>query len=92
MQIRGDTQSGHTITLSRSELDILQNCLNETANGIAIPEFETRLGATIEDVRQLLELLAQADWCGFLMRVAGMMFWTSEGFWATMWPRRRFEP
>jgi hypothetical protein len=61
MQVRGNTRSGYTITLSRSELDILQNCLNETANGIAIPEFETRLGASIEDVRQLLELLARAN-------------------------------
>lgn len=61
MQVRGNTQSGYTITLTRTELDVLQQCLNETANGIAVPEFEIRVGATIEDVRHLLEMLAQAD-------------------------------
>lgn len=61
MQITGNTCDGYEIRLTRAELDVLRNCLNETARGIAIAEFETRVGATVEDGEQLLEVIAQAD-------------------------------
>jgi hypothetical protein len=45
-----------TIRLSKVELGLVNNALNEVANGVDIAEFEfkTRLGESREDVRQLL--------------------------------------
>jgi hypothetical protein len=54
MQISGTDTDGFVVQLTRTELDIVTNCLNEVANGIDVFEFETRIGATKEDVRQLL--------------------------------------
>lgn len=50
-----DTE-GATIRLSRSELGLVNNALNEVANGVDISdsEFQTRLGESRSDVRQLL--------------------------------------
>jgi hypothetical protein len=50
-----DTE-GATIRLSRSELGLVNNALNEVANGVDISdaEFRTRLGESRSDVRQLL--------------------------------------
>jgi hypothetical protein len=50
-----DTE-GVTIRLSRSELGVVNNALNEVANGVDISdsEFQTRLGESRSDVRQLL--------------------------------------
>ncbi len=48
--------AGVTIRLDRSELGIVNNALNEVANGVDISEseFKTRLGKSRSDVRQLL--------------------------------------
>ena len=43
------------ISVTETEMSILCNCLNEVCNGIHIFEFETRLGATIEDVSSMLD-------------------------------------
>ena len=43
------------INATETELSILCNCLNEVCNGIHIFEFETRLGATMEDVSSMLD-------------------------------------
>ena len=43
-----------------AELDILRQCLNEVCNGIGIPEFETRIGAQVADVRAMLRSLGDA--------------------------------
>jgi hypothetical protein len=47
---------GVTIRLSRAELVVVNNALNEVANGIDISdsEFQTRLGESRSKVRQLL--------------------------------------
>jgi hypothetical protein len=45
------------ISATETELSILCNCLNEVCNGIHIFEFETRLGATMEDVLSMLDTL-----------------------------------
>lgn len=47
---------GVTIRLSRSELGLVNNALNEIANGVTIsdPEFQTRLGESRASVRRLL--------------------------------------
>jgi hypothetical protein len=54
-QIAADTE-GATIRLSKSELSVVNNALNEVANGVDISdvEFQTRLGQSRSDVRQLL--------------------------------------
>lgn len=43
------------IELTIDEVHIIHNCLNELCNGIDIPEFELRLGFTIDEARKLLE-------------------------------------
>ena len=48
------------ISVTETELSILCGCLNEVCNGIHIFEFETRLGATVEDVSSMLDALLAA--------------------------------
>ncbi|MEG5560780.1 hypothetical protein [Enterobacter roggenkampii] len=42
------------LTIDENELLILNSVLNEICNGISVPEFETRIGASKEDVCALL--------------------------------------
>lgn len=56
IEVRRD---GATVNLTTNELLILSNALNEVLNGIAVTEFETRLGAARVDVTTLLENLIQ---------------------------------
>lgn len=42
------------VEMSRDELLILNAALNEICNGIAVPEFETRVGASKQEVSSLL--------------------------------------
>lgn len=42
------------LTIDENELLILSSALNEICNGISVPEFETRIGASKEDVCALL--------------------------------------
>ncbi|AXF61876.1 hypothetical protein DVA43_21205 [Leclercia sp. W6] len=42
------------LTIDGNELLILNSALNEICNGISVPEFETRIGASKEDVCALL--------------------------------------
>jgi hypothetical protein len=49
-----------SIAVTDDELDLLVNCLNEVCNGITVHEFETRLGAPMEDVYEMLHKLAPA--------------------------------
>jgi hypothetical protein len=56
IEVRRDGASVH---LTANELHILSNALNEILNGIAVSEFETRLGATRVDVSTLLENFVQ---------------------------------
>lgn len=48
------------ISVTDTELSILANCLNEVCHGISVFEFETRLGATREDVSSMLDSLLAA--------------------------------
>jgi len=44
-----------TIELTRGELEIINNALNEVCNGIDLEgEFSTRMGCTIEEARAVL--------------------------------------
>jgi len=43
------------LDLSESELTIINNALNEVANGLDLAEFSTRMGAERDDVQWLLQ-------------------------------------
>ena len=43
-----------TLQLSINELSMLNNALNEVCHGIDIPEFSTRMGATMNEAKMLL--------------------------------------
>jgi hypothetical protein len=43
------------VELTKDELGIINNALNEVCNGIDLEgEFDTRMGCTVEEARQLL--------------------------------------
>jgi hypothetical protein len=45
-----------TIELTKDELGMISNALNEVCNGIHLEgEFDTRMGCTVEEGRELLE-------------------------------------
>jgi hypothetical protein len=46
-----------TLELSKNELGVLGNALNEVCNGIEVWEFDTRMGIKIDDARNILEYL-----------------------------------
>ena len=52
-----------TLTLSLDQLRIIHQALNEVCNALAVPDFETRLGASREEagaiMRQIRELVQQ---------------------------------
>lgn len=54
-----------TVSLSHEELIILNAALNEVCHGIAVFEFETRIGASKEEVailqKTILSLVDQID-------------------------------
>jgi hypothetical protein len=58
MQILEVQPGEAAVKISRTELMIRNNALNEVCNGIDVPEFATRLGATLAEVRQLLKQVA----------------------------------
>lgn len=45
------------LELSKDELGVLSNALNEVCNGIEVWEFDTRMGIKIENARIILETL-----------------------------------
>ena len=45
------------VQLSYNELLVVNNALNEVCNGIEVPEFHARIGASLEDVQRVLEAL-----------------------------------
>ncbi|WP_244263170.1 hypothetical protein [Yersinia frederiksenii] len=53
------TKQQAELKLTNDELLILNSALNEICNGISISEFDTRIGATREDVTLLLEKIGQ---------------------------------
>ena len=55
MEIIESTKDKMTVSLSSTELIIINNALNEICNGVDIPEFETRLGYSREQVGKLLD-------------------------------------
>jgi hypothetical protein len=46
--------------LTKDELIIVNNCLNEVCNGRDLFEFETRIGASKEEAHQILDRISTA--------------------------------
>jgi len=51
--LRGDPHAAE-VRLTRGELGIINNALNEICHGIEVPEFATRIGAELAEVERLL--------------------------------------
>lgn len=54
MKIENKSSGLVTVTLSMDEVLTINNALNEVCNALHLDEFETRMGATIEETRELL--------------------------------------
>ena len=59
MKVNSVLDRSVTVSLSADELLILNNALNEVCNGIEVPEFATRMGADVDEVRSLLNEVGQ---------------------------------
>jgi hypothetical protein len=55
MEIVESKENKTIVSLSSAEITILNNALNEICNGFDIPEFETRIGYTRQQVEELLD-------------------------------------
>lgn len=53
MQIRESDPSHIVLDLSRNELILLNNSLNEVCHGLDLPDFSTRLGADWDELEAL---------------------------------------
>lgn len=54
------------VELTKDELQIINNALNEVCNGIELEgEFETRMGCSVEEARAILRKIHALvpDWC-----------------------------
>ena len=49
-----------TLRLTIDELLTINNALNEVCNGIEVPEFHARIGASLDQVRLLLSSVGNA--------------------------------
>jgi uncharacterized protein YoxC len=48
-----------TISVSVNELETINNALNEVCNALGVDEFQTRMGATLDEARELLREVNQ---------------------------------
>jgi hypothetical protein len=60
MQIRQSDESHVLLDLSRNELILLNNTLNEICNGLDLPDFSTRLGAQRDELEALFRQIKEA--------------------------------
>ncbi len=58
MLINEASAGQYLIALSENELITLSNCLNEVCNGIDLPAFETRVGASRDKVIGMLRTIS----------------------------------
>ena len=59
MQLLGQDNKTYTLQLSHEEAATFSNALNEALESLDAWEFETRLGATQEEVAKLLDAFSQ---------------------------------
>jgi hypothetical protein len=60
MIVHSATKSSESLTLTRDEMMMDSNALNEACHGLTIEDFHARMGADREEVGQLLERLDAA--------------------------------
>jgi len=60
MQIHQSDESHVLLDLSRNELILLNNTLNEVCNGLDLPDFATRLGAQRGELEALFRQIKEA--------------------------------
>jgi len=60
MQIRQSDESHVILDLSRNELILLNNALNEVCNDLDLPDFSTRLGAQQGELEALFRQIKEA--------------------------------
>lgn len=60
MRVNKTTRYTADVELSRDELEILNNALNEVCNGLDIEEFSIRMGADKAEVLKLLHRISAA--------------------------------
>ncbi len=60
MRVSKTTRHTMQVELSREELEIVNNALNEVCHGLDIEEFSTRMGATKAEVLKLLHRVSEA--------------------------------
>jgi hypothetical protein len=60
MQVRQSDESHVVLDLSRNELILLNNALNEVCNGLDLPDFSTRLGAQRGELEALFRQIKAA--------------------------------
>jgi hypothetical protein len=58
LEIKQYSSRSSLVSLTRDDLVIFNNALNEALNGVSIEEFETRMGYTKEEVEERLETIS----------------------------------
>lgn len=56
----GDGSDEFEVRITRNELQLLSNALNEAYNGIEVWEFSTRLGSKRDDALRMMEVISKA--------------------------------
>ena len=57
MKLTGMENHEFNVMLSYNELLIIKNALNEICNGIEVPEFHARIGASLNEVQLVLDAI-----------------------------------
>ena len=63
MELKNRHNDSVELQLSREELLILNNALNEACNGLSLFDLETRMGATREEVQSVLKNIGEVLDC-----------------------------
>ena len=61
MTVNRISNNEFSVSMTRDELIALGNCLNKVCNGIELFEFETRVGASREEVGRMLDKILVAQ-------------------------------
>lgn len=60
MQVSSSSNQHADVRLTVDELRIINNALNEVCHGIDLPEFDTRMGVSLERAKALLKQIGAA--------------------------------
>jgi hypothetical protein len=59
MEILSERNQSADVRLQLRDLILLNNAMNQVCNGISVPEFETRMGATTSEAADLLDQIGR---------------------------------